>query len=120
MTDSNLDWGQAIREINTWLARQPAGTRVTVLSRIGKAGYVGPWYLDHRVRFLERGQPVPEHGLLVISPVWVCGVYDDPGENAYEFLQRREPVDVIGRSMPVYDLDSPATPTTPTTQTTPP
>jgi hypothetical protein len=108
ITDSNLDWGQGLKQANRWVLShpQPPGKRVYVLTRNGRPMYDGFWYLDHRVRFLERGQPPPEHGILIISPVWVCGVYDEPGENPYAFLQRMTPSDVIGHAMPVYDLDA--------------
>ncbi|MEO6437486.1 MAG: hypothetical protein ABIP55_17210 [Tepidisphaeraceae bacterium] len=107
ITDSNLDWGQSIRQIGPWLDARPDEKRnVYVVPRGARAGHVGPYYLGgrERVKFLDRGKPLPAEGLLVISPVWVTGVYDEPGENPYAFLQSMTPVDTVGRSMLVYDL----------------
>ena len=43
--------------------------------------------------------------MLIISPIWVTGVYDD-WNNPYEFLHDMEPIDVIGHALLVYDLDA--------------
>ena len=111
ITDSNLDWNQSMRQIRPWIDRHPDlanDKRIYVAPRLGQASYVGHyWLADNRVTFLDRGKPPPQGGILIISPVWVCGVYDDPGENQYEFLQRKTPIDVIGHSQLVYDLDAP-------------
>jgi hypothetical protein len=106
-SESNLDWGQADRQIARWLDAHPPppGKPVYVLTRYGVAGYDGPYYLDHRVEFLQRGKPLPSHGLVIISPIWVTGVYDEPGQNLYEMLLKLEPVGVVGHAMLVYDLD---------------
>jgi hypothetical protein len=75
-----------------------------VLTRLGIPFYDGPWYLDERVDLMSRSQAPPKSGLLIISPVWVAGVYHEPGENPYSFLQSRQPLAIIGHSMLVYDL----------------
>ncbi len=110
MTDSNLDWNQSIRQIGPWLDRHPefSNRTISVAPRLGQAEYVGPYWLDERVKFIDRGKPPPTSGILIISPVWVCGVYDDPTEapNPYEFLQSRTPIGWVGHSQLVYDLDA--------------
>jgi hypothetical protein len=106
MTDSNLDWDQATRQIGPWLDRHPQRDRIIhVVPRSGRAGYVGPYYLGDRVHFVDRGKPPPTDGILIISPVWVSGVYDLPDQNPYQFLQSREPIDTIGHALLVYDLE---------------
>jgi hypothetical protein len=107
VTDSNLDWRQSIRQIGPWLDANPPGKRtVYVAPHGGRGGHVGMYYLGDRVQFVERGKPPPTGGILIISPVWVCGVYDDPGGNPYEFLQSHRPIDMVGHAMLVYDLDA--------------
>jgi hypothetical protein len=54
------------------------------------------------VRQLADEEPAPTKGLLIISPVWVAGVY---GQEQYAFLRSRTPDGVIGHCMLVYDLD---------------
>ncbi len=103
ITDSNLDWNQALRQILPWLRQRHVSQPVYVMSRLGKEGVNGAWWLDDRLRFIQRGKPLPDSGLLVISPVWVCGVYDF-GQNPYLILQHVEPVGWVGHAMPVFDL----------------
>jgi hypothetical protein len=106
MTDSNLDWDQATRQIPRWLADHPhPQQQVHVALRSGQGGHAGSYYLGDHVHIVERGKPPPQTGILIISPVWVTGVYDD-GNNPYEFLRELEPIDVIGHALLVYDLDA--------------
>jgi hypothetical protein len=106
MTDSNLDWDHATRLVPRWLDDHPQPNRtVHVHPRLGRAGYAGRYYLGDRVHFVDRGKPPPTDGILIISPVWVVGVYDEPGKNPYAFLKDVEPIDMIGGALLVYDLD---------------
>jgi len=107
MTDSNLDWEQSIRQIGPWLDAHPdlAKRTVYVIPRTGRAGYEGRYNLDDRVRFLEYNKPAPRDGIVIISPVCVCGVYTEPGKNVYEFLQSKQPIDTIGHCLLVYDFN---------------
>ena len=107
MTDSNLDWEQSIRQIGPWLDAHPDAAKRTVyvVPRTARAGYEGRYNLDDRVRFLEYNKPPPREGIVIISPVCVCGVYTEAGKNVYEFLQSRQPIDMIGHCLLVYDFD---------------
>jgi hypothetical protein len=107
MTDSNIDYGQSMKQIARWLDAhpQPRGRDVHVVTRTMYIGYDGHYHLGDRVRFLERGKSAPTHGLLIISPIWVCGVYDIDQWRPYEFLRSRRPVAMIGECTLVYDLD---------------
>jgi hypothetical protein len=108
ITDGNLDWGQSIRQIDDWLNDHPehAGRTVHLHARADGFLKTTVWYLGDRVHFVARGKRPPTNGLLIISPVRVCGVYDE-GANLYEFLEALEPIGWVGHSMPVYDLDRP-------------
>jgi hypothetical protein len=110
ITDSNLDWGQSIRQIPGWLDAHPqyAGKPVSLMPRWDGGFMTSDYYLrglSGRLRHVARGKPAPPGGLLVISPVWVCGVYDWPEPSLYGFLRELEPVGWVGHAMPVYDLD---------------
>lgn len=106
ITDGNLDWGQSIRQIDDWLADHPehAGRTVHLHARADGFLMTTVWYLGDRVNFVTRGKSPPTDGLLVISPVRVCGVYDE-GANLYTFLEELKPIGWVGHSMPVYDLN---------------
>jgi len=108
MTDSNIDYGQSMKQIARWLDAhpQPPGRAVHVVTRTMYIGYDGPYYLRDRVHFVERGKAAPTDGLLIISPIWVCGVYDIDYFRPYDFLRAREPVAMIGECTLVYDLDA--------------
>lgn len=107
ISDSNLDWGQGLKQARDWIDRhpQPAGRPIYLL-------YFGDpnsprrvsYYLGDRVRLLRRQEPLPESGLLIASPVWVAGPFD--WNDLYAALRARAPADVIGHSLLVYDLES--------------
>ena len=105
VSDSNIDWGQGLKQVRRWLGDQPEQTtgRTVWLGYFGNPeGRSVPYYLGNRARELQETDPAPTSGLLVISPVWVAGVY---GTGQYAFLRPVAPDAVIGHSMLVYDLD---------------
>jgi hypothetical protein len=101
ISDSNVDWGQALKQVRRWIDHRPRDGRPVYLRYFGKAE-IGH-YLGDRVVPVGENDPPPTRGLLIISPVYVAGLYQ-PGD-AYADLRRQDPVDVIGHSMLVYDLD---------------
>lgn len=106
ITESNVDWGQAIRQTRRWLDARPEleSRGISFAPRWDRQAVSVKYYLDDRVTLIDRGSPPPRRGLLIISPIWVTGVYDE-GKNPYAFLHALEPVDMIGHSLLVYDLD---------------
>ena len=105
ISDSNIDWGQSLKQVRRWIDEHPD----RVAGRTVWLGYFGntegrsvPHYLGDRVKELQDGDPAPTQGLIIISPVWVAGVY---GTEQYAFLRNRTPDAVIGHCMLVYDLD---------------
>lgn len=106
ISDSNLDWGQGLKQVRSWLDEHPQPPdRPVRLLYFGDdaSGRRIERYLDRRVSFALRPEPLPERGLVIASPVWVAGPYDPA--NLYAPLRALTPVDVIGHSMLVYDLD---------------
>jgi hypothetical protein len=107
VSDSNVDWGQALKQVRRWLDGHPQAGRTVWLGYFGNPeGRSVPYYLGKRVEELGEHDPAPSSGLLIISPVWVAGAY---GDDRWAFLREREPDDVIGHCLLVYDLDRAAT-----------
>jgi hypothetical protein len=105
ISDSNVDWGQGLKQARAWLDAHPQhGRRVWL-------GYFGPdtrdvrYYLGDRAVRLGEGAPLPVQGLLIISPVHEAGTYNPSPE--YATLRAREPDAVIGHCWLVYDIDRP-------------
>lgn len=111
ISDSNLDWGQSLKEVRTWLDAHPHDDRPVYIAYFGSPeGWSVRHYLGDRVIELPRhgGGLVPSAGLLIISPVALVGDYD--ADDRYRELReadragRIRPVAVIGHTMRVYDL----------------
>ncbi len=105
ISDSNVDWGQSLKQVRTWIESRPDERRPIAMYYFGKEDQPNvEYYLGSRVTRLTPNDPPPARGLLMISPVQEVGVYDD--RDAYRALRSKEPMDIIGRSMLVYDLDA--------------
>jgi hypothetical protein len=103
ISDSNLDWGEGLKQVRSWLDSHPLEGRPVYLRYFWRNPHGVQHYLGGRVTNLADDDPAPTSGILVISPVWVSGEYDR--EDRYAALRAIEPVDVIGHCMLVYDLD---------------
>jgi hypothetical protein len=105
ISDSNLDWGQSLKQVRDWIDRRPQTGQPIHLLYFGDRN--SPmrirYYLRDRVIPVEKQGPLPSRGLLIASPVWVAGPFDPA--NRYAALRAMTPVEVIGDSMLVYDLD---------------
>jgi hypothetical protein len=105
ISDSNLDWGQSLKQVRDWIDRRPQSGRPVHLLYFGDPN--SPmrirYYLRDRVIPIAKKGPLPTSGLLIASPVWVAGPFDPSGR--YAALRTMTPVEVIGDSMLVYDLD---------------
>ncbi len=55
------------------------------------------------MRVLEMDNRPPHGGILIISPFWEAGVWDDA--DRYRLLRSAKPIATIGDCMLVYDLD---------------
>ncbi len=104
ISDSNIDWGQGLKAARRWIDAHPQRNvfvrdfgwgpdrLFNVKKRIGK-----------RATVLDRGDPLPREGVLIISPVPLAGVYErsDP----FRVLRNEDPDSVLAHSLLVYDLD---------------
>ena len=105
LDDSNVDWGQGLKQLKTWLDRNAQG-------RSFQLGYFGSYppdaygisYQGLNVPELMRG---PKPGLYVLSAHLVAflpaiGAKVRPGDG--EWLRQAPPTAVIGHSFYVYDI----------------
>jgi hypothetical protein len=100
--DSNIDWGQGLKQTRSWLDQHPVFGRPVSIRYDWDPVWVD-YYLQGRAKRITQFESPPAHGILIICPVWVAG-YWDPGD-AYGFLRSCQPMAIIGHSMLVYDLD---------------
>jgi hypothetical protein len=105
ISDSNLDWGQGLKQVRAWIDRRPPDGRPIHLLYFGDRNSLMRirYYLRDRVIPVAQRGPLPESGLLIASPVWVAGPFDPSGR--YAALRALTPIEVIGDSMLVFDLD---------------
>jgi hypothetical protein len=110
ISDSNIDWGQGLKQARAWLDSHPQGARPVYLRYFGGIEGAGVgYYLDNRVIVLGDDDPLPTRGLLIISPpklvIHTFAVENSVVPPAYKALKQIEPDAVIGHSLLVYDLD---------------
>jgi hypothetical protein len=104
INDSNIDWGQSLKQIRTYLDTHPHPNRTIYLRYFGRPGAPNvAHYLDNRVIVLSDENNPPRTGILIVSPFHEAGVWDPT--NRYRFLKPATPLDTIGHAMLVYDLD---------------
>ncbi len=103
ISDSNVDWGQALKQVSAWLDAHPNQPTKPALFYFGKDNGCVRYYLSDRVIQVDEHSPQLTSGLLLISPM--CLVNDFDHGNPYSALREQEPIDVIGHSILVFDLD---------------
>lgn len=109
ISDSNLDWGQGLKQVRGWIEMKRAGGEKRAISLI----YFGPQPMLYGARNLPKfipedvhiGMPAEWTGLLITTPVAVSGQYSQPQLPAG--FEQLEPIEIIGDSMLVFDLDDP-------------
>ena len=106
ISDSNLDWGQGLKQVRAWLDARPRDGKKVTLAYFGNGRSAPEHYLGGRATVINlESVPPPDDGLLIVSPVFVAGPYDRKG--VYARFRSMEPVDVIGHCLLVFDLDRP-------------
>jgi hypothetical protein len=105
ITDSNVDWGQGLKQAHAWLAANESLVRgrTVHLRAFGVSNRAIRHYLQGRVHTLHAGDRPPDSGLLILSPVCLTGISESHDE--YAFLRGIEPDAIIGHTLRVYDLD---------------
>jgi hypothetical protein len=116
LSDSNIDWGQSLKQARVWLDQHPAivGRRDVYLAYFDNLEHRSvEHYLGPRVREIDQevDTPLPHGGLLIVSPVHETGQYDP--SDRFGWLRRAEqqgapgayPIAIIGHCLRVYDLE---------------
>jgi hypothetical protein len=114
ISDSNVDWGQSVKQIKRWIDDHPNEGPIYV-------GFFGPLTVNLYSEMGQRltgfsnyadwlpapdgrkvGVPIPDQGVLLLSPVLLAGQYD-PADR-FKPLRHTRPREVIGNCILVYDL----------------
>jgi hypothetical protein len=105
MSDSNVDWGQSLKQVRAWVDARPRDGRPIALGYFGQSrdGDMLAYYLGDSVRVVQVEDPRPQTGLLIVSTALLAGVYDPA--DTYGVFRSVRPDETIGHSMLVYDLD---------------
>jgi hypothetical protein len=119
ISDSNLDWGQGIKEVRRWIEAHPDDGHPIYLLYFGPRNQnlfqqLGRRLAQYKINggnWISRPEgclnPVagvlPDHGILIVSAVEMSGLYQ--GYGPASSLARHRPDDTIGHCLLVYDLD---------------
>ena len=103
ISDSNVDWGQGLKEVRAWVDARTSDGRPIRLGYFGSRSAFHYYLGDRSIECRDENDPIPADGILIVSTVFVAGPYDPQGN--YSALQRIEPDDVIGHSLLVFDID---------------
>ncbi|HTM02387.1 MAG TPA: tetratricopeptide repeat protein [Vicinamibacterales bacterium] len=113
LADSNLDWGQGLKNLRRWMGRHDVATIGLAYFGSADPAYYGIKYtplpaatpgfaLPATTRWVRPQLP----GYVAVSATVLSGVYLDPQWRLfYEGLRHIEPVAVLGNSIFVYRLD---------------
>jgi hypothetical protein len=106
ISDSNLDWGQALKQTADWIDRHQAfiNHRPVYLRAVGVSNRGVSHYLGGRVIQLHYGDMPPRSGILILSPVSLSGISES--NDRYAYLRHTLPREIIGHTLRVYDLDN--------------
>jgi hypothetical protein len=99
ITDSNLDWGQSLKQVRRWLDQNPQ-TGPVYLRYFPDYGEDSiAYYLGDRVTVLSDNDPLPSDGTLIVSPYFLVS------SGPFRSLATRPPDDLIGHSIRVFHLN---------------
>jgi hypothetical protein len=107
ISDSNIDWGQAIKEARNWIDSHARGDRQISIDLFNDvADPAIERYLHGRALLVCEDDPAPTRGILIVSPCHLVGLYSSANRYPREIRDAR-PIDQIGHgSLLVYDLDA--------------
>ena len=109
ISDSNLDWGQTLRQLDRWLEQHPLPPDRPI--HFDSFDEPNDPAFTHYVRHARRLTIVPKNrlepptrGLLITCPSWLGGTYRR--FDVYAHLRNQDPAEIIGHALLVYDLDA--------------
>jgi hypothetical protein len=100
LDDSNVEWGQGLKQLKVWLDRHASGraVKLSIFTSFPPEAY-GIHYERLEPAELAR-EPAP--GLYVVSAHYVARLPAYPGTN--DWLRRIQPTAIVGHSLYVYDI----------------
>jgi len=105
LDDSNVDWGQGLKQLRSWMDRYGNGRTL----RLAYFGTFPPEAYGLRVEKLEprdlRGDPRP--GLYAVSAHQVArlpAMGEKPAQGGARWLRRTTPVAIVGHAFYIYDV----------------
>jgi len=102
LDNSNTDWGQAMLELRTWLARN-APNRTVKITDLG-ADAAAQLGIRCELYDIERVSQYPEPGLYVISAHYVSRAKAEGVPS--NWIQFTKPTAIVGHALYVYDIGS--------------
>lgn len=103
INDTNIDWGQSLKQVRRWLDEHPTTRPVHLGLRTDESLIPPLYYIGGQFHIMTRSDQTPTSGLLILSPVWEAAIYDP--FDRFAMVRPVKPIDVIGHCMSVYDLD---------------
>lgn len=107
LDDHNVDWGQGLKQLQSWLARRAPGRPVT----LGYFGSFPPEFYGIRARKIGEQEMLqsktPEPGLYAISAHFVASVPPLGAQVAAgggAWLQTIRPIAIVGHAFYIYDI----------------
>jgi hypothetical protein len=100
LDDSNVDWGQGLKQLQAWIDEQAKGRAI----RLAYFGTYPPerYGLRYEALSVEELRREPPPGLLVVSAHMLARVPALPG--ARQWLRQLQPAAIVGRALYVYDI----------------
>lgn len=109
LSDSNVDWGQDLRELRSWMQRNKVlRVHMSYLGPDNLLAYFRPdQYQMLHPPFTEEGkktkQIVPQPGVYAISANLITGqFFEKPWRDAYLAFRKAKPIDYAGYSIYIY------------------
>ncbi len=104
LDDSNVDWGQSLKQLKTWLDHNAPGREILLSNTFGfPAEVYGIRYHKVEPNDLAMG---PQPGLYAVTAHMVARIPAYPG--ASDWLRRMPPLAIAGHSLYIYDTTRPA------------
>jgi len=104
LDDSNVDWGQSLKQLKTWLEHHAPGREILLLNTFG----FPPEVYGIRCHKLDPNDLAvePQPGLYAVTAHMVARIPAYPG--ASDWLRRTPPLAIAGHSLYIYDTTRPA------------
>ena len=98
LDDSNVDWGQGLKQLRTWLDHNAQGRKIRILSTFGFPPEI---YKIPTEESTGRDYTVPSTGLYAVSAHLVARLRASPNPT---WLKTTKPKTIVGHAFYIYDL----------------